>query len=159
MKRIERILKHPVFIRELHKINTLEQDRRYCRHSIVHLLDVARIAYILNLEQHLNLPKDIIYATALLHDIGKGIQYEDGTPHNISSAELAGPILKDCGYTPEEIPDMITAIRLHRKKSDSDNALVQILYTADKQSRACFSCQAQEDCNWSQEKKNLILNY
>ncbi len=159
MERVDKILKHPTFIYELAKINKLEKDRRYCRHSIIHLLNVARISYIFNLEENGGLAKDIIYGTALLHDIGKGIQYEDGTPHNISSANLAKDILLDCGYTDVESKQMLEAILLHRKPIETPNYLAQILYRADKKSRACYSCVACEDCHWEPTKKNLSLDY
>ena len=32
--------------------------------------------------------------------------------------------------------------------------LAEILYDADKISRACYTCPAEKDCNWSGEKKN-----
>ena len=49
---------------------------------------MARIAYILNMEQDLGLEKEVIYAAAVLHDIGKYAQYEDGTPHEQSERKL-----------------------------------------------------------------------
>ena len=159
MNRPEQIRNHPVFAKELSRIARLEKDRRYCGHDLQHLLDVARTSWILVLENHYPLTKDVVYAAALLHDIGKGMQYEDGTPHHLASAQLAEPILKDCGYTFEEIHDILHAIRLHRKPTDEDTPLVQVLYAADKKTRPCFACEAQEDCNWPQEKKNLQLIY
>ncbi|KIR03270.1 putative DHNTP pyrophosphatase [Lachnospiraceae bacterium TWA4] len=159
MERVDKILQHPVFIKELAHIGELEKERRYCRHSIIHLLDVARISYIYNLEENGGLPKDIIYGTALLHDIGKGIQYEDGTPHNISSADLAKGILADCGYNEDESQMMLEAIYLHRKFVETDNYLARILYRADKKSRACYSCEVCEECHWDETKKNLSLDY
>jgi HD superfamily phosphodiesterase len=159
MERIDKILKHPVFIRELAKINELEKERAYCRHSMIHLLDVARISYIFNLEENGGLSKDIIYGTALLHDIGKGIQYEDGTPHNISSANLAEGILIDCGYSEVERTQILEAIMLHRKPVETKNYLAKILYKADKKSRACYTCVVCEDCHWDTNKKNLSLDY
>ena len=38
-----------------------EEDRVYCRHGLSHFLDVARIAYIENLERGLGISKDYIY--------------------------------------------------------------------------------------------------
>ena len=46
--------------------------------------------------------KDIIYATALLHDLGRADQYEKGISHEEAGAILAEEILTDCGYTREE---------------------------------------------------------
>ncbi|MDO5411685.1 MAG: HD domain-containing protein [Lachnospiraceae bacterium] len=141
------------------RIGRMEKDRRYCGHGLQHLLDVARTGWILTLENHYPISKDVVYAAALLHDIGKGRQYEFGIPHHIASAELAEPVLKDCGYSSEEIQDILDAIRLHRKPTDEEAPLIQVLYTADKKTRLCFACEAQDDCNWSAEKKNLRLVY
>ncbi len=44
----------------------------YCRHGLEHLLDVARISYIQVLEDGLDYDENVLYAAALLHDIGKG---------------------------------------------------------------------------------------
>ena len=44
----------------------------------------------------------MIYATALLHDIGRHIQYRQGIGHEISSAQIAPLILDDCDFTVEE---------------------------------------------------------
>ena len=38
--------------------------------------NVARLMYIYALEEHLELPKELIYAAALLHDIGRAQQYQ-----------------------------------------------------------------------------------
>lgn len=48
------------------------------------------------------LEKEEIYATALLHDIGKWQQYKAGVPHEIASAEIAKRILEETGLTKEE---------------------------------------------------------
>ena len=157
MERPEKIRNHPVFIEEMARISRLEADRRYCGHDLQHLLDVARTGWILTLENHYPLSKEVVYAAGLLHDIGKGRQYEFGTPHHLASAELAEPILRDCGYTEEEIDTILYAIRLHRKPSEDEAPLVKVLYTADKKTRLCFACKASDDCNWPLEKKNLKL--
>ena len=34
-----------------------------------------------------------------------------------------------------------------------------LLYRADKDSRPCFSCEAEADCNWKGSKKNLKILY
>ena len=55
-----------------------------------HLLDVARIAYIRNLEKGYGFRKDVIYAAAVLHDIGKALQYEEKVPHEIAGERSPG---------------------------------------------------------------------
>ena len=79
MKRVNAIISHPVFQRELKKIESLEQKRAYCRHDLGHLLEVARIAYIMALEEGHQIQPDIVYAAALLHDIGKIFEYTINT--------------------------------------------------------------------------------
>ena len=49
-----------------------------------HFLDVARLMMILNVKEDLKISDDMIYATALLHDIGRHIQYRQGIGHEIS---------------------------------------------------------------------------
>lgn len=123
-------------------------------------MDVARIAWILNLEEQLGLSKTMIYATALLHDIGRHVQYEDGTPHEIASAQLAEEILTECGFRPKERTIILQAIREHRnKKVAKEKSLSGVIYRADKASRACFNCEAKQLCNWKETKKNLKIVY
>ena len=75
MEILAEIRKHPLFQEYYDKLKEAERGRKFCRHQMEHLLDVARIAYILNLEQKLGIRKEVIYAAALLHDIGKYRQY------------------------------------------------------------------------------------
>lgn len=157
LQRAELIRQHPLFQSEYARLQRMEQGRIYCGHDMAHFLDVARACWIRVLEQGLDLKKDIVYAAALLHDIGKGQQYEFGTPHHLKSAELAQTILPDCGYSADEIQAIILAIRLHRKPSSEDAPLVRLLYEADKQTRLCFCCAAGESCNWPEEKKNNTI--
>ena len=103
MERIDKILNHPLFIENLEKNKAAEADRRFCRHDMVHFLDVARIGMIINLEENLEIPKDMVYAAAILHDIGKHLQYNKGIPHEKASAEIAPAILRECGYGEEEV--------------------------------------------------------
>lgn len=159
MERTDRIRNNPIFKAEMDRICRMERDRRYCGHGFGHLMDVARVGWILNLENNYGLEKEIVYAAALLHDIGKGRQYEFGMPHHLAGAEIAGQILKDSGFTKNETEQILNAIRSHRKPTDSDDPLVTILYLADKKTRLCFACDAEEDCNWSAEKKNMKLIY
>lgn len=160
MNRIEKILEHPLFLDCLEKNHTAEADRRFCRHNMEHFLDVARIGWILILEEQLAIEKVQIYAAGLLHDIGRFKQYEDGTPHEAAGAELAAVILKDCDFSEEEQKEILTAISGHRKKDKNDlKTLSDVLYRADKLSRPCFHCEAENECNWNQEKRNQTVKY
>lgn len=155
MLRIDKILNHDLFIENLEKNNTAEADRRFCRHNIGHFLDVARICWIFCLEEGVDIPKEIVYAAGLLHDIGKHEQYEIGTPHEVASARIAPKILRDCGYDDKETDVILSAILSHRDSSVRDEKnLNGLLYRADKASRCCFACKASADCNWKGDKKN-----
>ncbi|GLC31989.1 HD domain-containing protein [Clostridium omnivorum] len=157
--RINSILHNELYNEYLKKIELYEANRIYCRHNLQHFLDVARIGYIITLEKKLNIKKDIIYAAALLHDIGRWKQYENGTPHNIASAEQSLEILKAAGYNDNEIDEITKAIEGHRGLNCSENKLENIISVSDKKSRSCFYCAARESCNWTEEKRNYDIEY
>lgn len=158
--RINQILNDDLFLKCVNDNEMAEAERCFCHHDMVHFLDVARIAMIFNLEEELSIPKDIIYGAALLHDIGRARQYADGTPHEEESARLAPEILNRCGYDNKETTVIVDAIRNHRNKQiQEERSLRGILYRADKMSRACFCCKAEAECNWKNDKKNLLLRY
>ena len=145
MDRIDKILNHDLFLYHLERNNAAEADRRFCRHSMVHFLDVARIGTIIALEEGLKIDREWIYAAALLHDCGKHEQYE---------------LLKACGFDDEETGVIVPAISRHRDpEAAREKNLNGILYRADKASRACFACDAEKDCNWKDGKKNLTIKY
>lgn len=152
MGRYRGILKHPFFLEYLEEIVELEKDRIYCGHSLEHLLAVARIAYIMVLEQKLAYDKDIVYAAGLLHDIGRTTQYKSGMPHEIAALEPTSQILRECGYTEPEIETVTEAISRHRDRHG--DSLSAILYMSDKQSRNCYVCKAADTCNWPADKRN-----
>lgn len=162
MKRVNAILVHPLFQKCYRRLEILEQDRKFCRHQMSHLMDVARIAYITCLEQNLGIEKDVIYGAAILHDIGKYAQYEEGIPHEISGEKIASEILNslpgDCVYSEEEKRMILTGIRGHRRLRDHAEPLERLLYTSDKASRMCFACPEQSKCDWSAEKKNMEIS-
>lgn len=160
MERIDKILKHDLFNEYLSKNEAAEKNRIFCRHDMTHFLDVARICRIINAEEGLGVEAELIYAAALLHDIGKHLQYAEGIPHELASARLATGILADCGFDNKETDVIINAIRGHRNEDSADEKnLKGILYRADKLSRACFCCPAEGECNWKGDKKNLRLRY
>ena len=152
MERIRKIFRHPLYSEHLHKLMEAETDREYCRHDISHFLDVARISYIYALEDGAGLQKEIIYAAALLHDIGRYTEISEGIPHETAGAELSEIILGDCGFAEADIAEIKNAISRHRK--GGSGLLAEYIYRADKQSRRCFECNAAASCKWSEEKKN-----
>lgn len=155
MEAVDQVRRHPLYRERIERIAHLERDRAFCRHGVAHLLDVARVAYIFNLERGLGFPKEVVYAAALLHDIGKGEQYETGTPHEIAGAEIARRILADVdGFDSVDKAAIVAAVREHRHYSDTASALGRLLCEADKASRACYACDARALCSWSDEKMN-----
>lgn len=169
--RWEKILYHSSYNDYLSELALLEKNRDFCHHNQEHFLDVARLTYLFALESGYLISnwidtkknekepfytRDIIYAISFLHDIGKGKQYIDGTPHEIVSAEIAVGILKDCDYDEEEIVFITDAIRAHRKEVLQDE-FYRMLYRADKMSRKCFQCNVADRCNWKQELKNMRI--
>ena len=57
---IEQIRRHPLFQAYYRRLEQAEKERIFCCHQMNHLLDVARIAYIQNLEQNLGFSKKMI---------------------------------------------------------------------------------------------------
>lgn len=159
MKRVNLIITHNDYLLYINHIAELEVSREFCRHDLVHYMDVARIAYIINLENNLMYPKEVIYAAALLHDIGRWRQYESKVPHEQASAELALEILKDCNFNQKEIDMIVGAIRNHRSESPIPNSLEEVINRSDKISRTCFRCDAESKCYWPSNKKNMTILY
>ena len=132
MEREDKILAHPEFQVYMRRIREQERTRVFCLHGIEHSLDVARIGYIKNLEQGLSFRQDVIYAMALLHDIGRCEEYASGKSHHEAGAELARPILLACGYTEHECAEICDAIGRHKAPSEQARSLATLLYDADK---------------------------
>ncbi len=161
MEKVDKILNHDLFNVYLKEIQRIEAgNREFCGHDLTHFLDVARIAMILNLEEDLSIPKDLIYAAGLLHDIGRHMEYKEGIPHEQASAVLAPRILRDCGFEEPQVRLIVQAIAEHRSKHIAGApTLSGIIYRADKLSRPCYSCEAEAGCDWSKNKKNIHLQY
>ncbi|PRR83408.1 HD domain-containing protein [Clostridium vincentii] len=157
MERVNQILENKNYRNYLKRLEDLEQEREFCKHTIEHFLDVARIAYIKVLEDNLNYSKEVIYAIALLHDIGKILEYEEGIPHHRGSVEISKEILKEIDFTEEEKASILTAIEEHREGSEKE--LSKLIYISDKLSRNCFNCRAEKKCYWSEDKKNFNIRY
>ena len=158
MERVNRIWNHTYYRQCLDKISALEADREFCRHTPEHFLDVARLTWIFAMEEGLDIERGLVYAAALLHDIGRFRQYEDGTPHDVAGVEIAERLLPECGYTEQETSVIVDMIASHRKKG-SGKDIDGLFYRADKMSRSCFLCLAERECNWSAEKKNMVIRY
>lgn len=132
-----------------------EKKRKFCKHNLSHFLDVARIATIKSRESHLDVSKDLIYTTALLHDIGRFLQYEEKIPHEVASYNLALEFLENLDFSIEEKTTILDAVLNHRNPEAKGFSL--IFYESDKGSRSCFSCSQEKQCRWAKEKKNLTI--
>lgn len=153
------ILNNKKYKEYLNKNIEAEKERKFCGHDLQHFIDVARITYIITLENKLNISKEIVYATALLHDIGRWMQYTEGISHEVASNKLAEEILIECNFKEDEIKTILSAILNHRNKNNEKGTFDYIFYLSDKLSRKCFSCNVIDECNWSEEKKNYKIKY
>jgi len=153
MKRLNQILHDQEYRSLIERIETLETDRLFCKHDVAHFLDVARIAYILNLQEKLGYDMEIIYTAAVLHDIGRAHHGE----HAPVSADMALPLLQKYGYSPEETALIINSIRSHGKSGS--HPFDDLIFRADKRSRLCFRCHEQQECYWppGQKNENLLV--
>lgn len=160
MERIDRIMNHGVFLHGMEQIRAAEEQRIYCKHGLEHSLDVARIAYILNLEEQGGLSREMIYAMALLHDLGRSEEYEKGISHHEAGVDLAEQILGECGFTEAETGQICQAIGAHKDAGkNAADYCTRLLYRADKLSRNCLNCLASKTCYWQEECKNFNISY
>ena len=155
MQRVEIILNSPVYQDHIEQIRLREVHRRFCRHERHHFWETARTAYILYLSGEVLCPeldafspeaaKEMIYAAAFLHDVGRFLEYDDPSrDHAEESAVLARPLLVEAGFSDEEIPLILKSIAHHRRKDGEGFDL--LMYRADKESRPCYDCPALGDC-------------
>lgn len=162
LSRLNKLIKLDLYMDYYNEIQKFEENRIFCRHDFSHFLDVARLSLIYTNLENLNLSQEIIYTTAFLHDIGRGVQYSKNIPHNIASVDISTPMLEMCDYNNEEISSISFAILNHEsfdKANNSNDTLSKVLYKADKASRNCFSCKAENMCKWSIDKKNMKIIY
>ncbi|MGL4607160.1 MAG: HD domain-containing protein [Eubacteriaceae bacterium] len=157
MENTNRLFENKDYQSYLNRIHFHEKNRAFCKHNLSHFLDVARIATIKSREAPLSLTRDLIYTTALLHDIGRFQQYEDKTPHEIASHKLATGLIQTLDFSGDEKKIILEAIINHR--NPNTEGFNRIFYESDKLSRSCFGCIEEQNCHWSKEKKNLKINY
>ncbi|SPF54202.1 conserved hypothetical protein [Candidatus Desulfosporosinus infrequens] len=148
MARVNQLLEHEDYNCYMEKISGLEKERRFCKHGFEHGLNVARVAYAYMLETgEAILPKEVVYAAAFLHDIGRWVEYQTGEDHAEVSARLALPLLEVCQYSSEDIQIILQGIREHRRQpGDNLTPLGEALALADDWARDCRHCSAQTQC-------------
>ncbi|GAB4333268.1 MAG: HD domain-containing protein [Desulfobulbaceae bacterium] len=114
-------------------------SREYCEkeggsHGPDHSERVYHMA--LAIGRRLGARLDILAAAALLHDIGRRFETESrgGICHAEKSAEMAGPILEELGFSPSDVAAVQHCIRVHRFRNDKvpESLEARILFDADK---------------------------
>jgi uncharacterized protein len=142
------------------KNEVAEAQRVYCRHGSDHGLNVARITYIFLLEKEItSISKEVIYAAGLLHDIGRWVEYDTKEDHAKASERLAVPILRDCGFSDQEIQAICQAILEHRLEySKASSILGQAIAQADDWARDCRSCKSKTSCyKYTQSMEEILI--
>jgi len=143
-KRINNILDDADFISAIEQINKKERGRKFCKHGTQHYKKVCNIAYKLNMHNNHALTKDVVYATGLLHDIGRSVSNNN---HSDFSAKMAKPILEKAGFNNFEQQDILQAIKFHSCGIQSKiSILADIIYKADRLSRDCDNCSEKACC-------------
>ncbi len=158
MDRVSGIINNKTYKECVSYIKASEEKRQFCLHGEEHSLDVARICYIINLEECLGYKKDVIYAMALLHDIGRCEEYKEKASHHEAGARLAKVILEEEGFSKDEIDLVCDAIASHKHVNEGKD-LKYLLYKGDKLSRNCFSCKMYKECYWDENLKNKEITY
>ena len=159
--RVNKIISNIEYLSLVREIEAIEADREYCRHDFQHFISVARIAELLNVKEALNIDSELIYAAALLHDIGRAEEVKSGERHEVVSERLAPELIDAAGFGETEKKMILSAIANHRNKDvidDMNRPLESIIYRADKLSRNCFYCDAYDKCRKSYDKRNMELN-
>jgi uncharacterized protein len=81
-------------------------------HAYDHVKRVYNIAVRLGQESQADMR--VLGAAALLHDVGRAYEKEKRVSHSILSGEMSVDILREVGYTEEEVEKVKNAIRTHR---------------------------------------------
>ena len=99
-----------------------EETRIFCKHDFEHLLNVARLTYLLLLEEGCPfISKEQAYAAGLLHDIGRWKKYLDGVDHADARPRRSHPA--SLRLPARKIDLIVEAIRQHRGKIDPQEPL------------------------------------
>ena len=162
------LLQDQEYLALVKRLEQKEKQRPFCRHGLSHFLDVARIAWILTLEQanqeemdveYLAQQKDKIYLTALLHDLGRLAEYNHTLSHGHAQEGviMVWKFLKRIGYPENKAKEIVDAVREHSGEQKTNHDLSDVIQAADNYSRNCFFCDAQQQCYWSEERRNKTI--
>jgi uncharacterized protein len=114
---------------------------------------------LMNLEEKLGLEPELIYAAALLHDIGRAVSYQTSEEHHLASVRNSRSILLATGFSGKETELILEAISKHNTTGKEAEGLSYVIYRADKLSRRCFDCEVYDECYWKKEEKNKGVVY
>jgi len=172
LKRVETLVEDKYYQEYFRRNSEAEIEPKFCQHDFRHHLAVARITYILILEHNdLNYfikdsgisgklaAKEIIYAAALTHDIGKWKEYKCGIDHASYGARLAREILPRALFNHTEVDIICRAIYEHRNISRDMSFLGERLHRADNLSRICTRCEYRSQCPKLRNKEISITNF
>ena len=154
MQRIAKLQQDSDFQSLLNRIDEGERDRIFCRHGLAHLLNVARIAWIEALERRLPLEKPVVYAAALLHDLGRAFDRDN---HDTAALDIGRDILIRSGFDAPDIASILQAVAAHGDKRTPDGQLpplCAVIRRADGLSRPCYACAAAKECYWPDARRN-----
>lgn len=118
------------------KIKELVEKELSCSaHHMDHVMRVYNLC--LHLAENEDVDLNVLKAAALLHDIARVKEDNDpsgNTDHAVLSSEMAGPILKELGFSEEKIKHIKDCIISHRHRTGNEPKTkeAQILFDADK---------------------------
>jgi len=171
MKRIDLLMKDEQYNEYLRRNQEIESSSNFCPHDIRHHIDVARIAYILILENNdLNFfirdaelsgklaAKEVVYAAGLLHDIAKWQEYKTGLDHAAGGSRLAKDLLANALFEPNEIEIISRAIYEHRNLNRDMSFLGERILRADNLSRVCSHCEIWAECPRYARKEKPVFS-
>jgi len=172
LKRVELLINDTLYKEYIQRNIEAEQEPKSCQHDFHHHLDVARIVYILVLENNdLNYfikdsgvsgklaAKEVIYAAGLLHDIGKWKEYKVGVDHAAFGARLAREIPPRAFFNSNEVDLICQAIYEHRNISRDMSFLGERLHRADNLSRVCQKCEQRSQCPKIHKQEINLSNF
>lgn len=161
MEYVNRLMQNETYLQTMREIHKMEKKRVFCHHGFDHLLDVARISYIMNVEYEFGFEKEFLYLCALLHDIGRAQEYMTGVSHEEAGVELARMLLEEIAYPEEKREGIIEKVEDHRHAPLPKEGINRdnFFWFADKKARNCFSCSAAKQCNWKMEKRTLQIEW
>ena len=74
-----------------------------------------------------------------------------------SHGEILDTLSENDAFSETERAWILEAVRGHRRKCNGMSEVARLFYECDKRSRNCFACPVKEQCNWSEEEKNMEI--